>query len=801
MLGAVLATALLINTSSSDDDPRATRGSSDGAKGPVVTQVDNGQAARDTNAALLSGRAYVPGELMLQLADISDAEAVAALVGGEVLSARAAGGIVRVALPDGMALDAARTTLSADPRVRSAALNGRVFGAAKGKGAAKKTQEESTTSDGSTGGEMDASVCTMNLGRGKIRRADDRQWHLGEAKAPEAGQLDLSGFVVAVIDTGVAYEDHTDDSGTYVQPPSLGPVGFVTPYDFVNDDAHANDDHQHGTHIASTIASWGSVEGVAPGAGIMPIKVLDANNSGVESDLVAGIWHAIANDADVINMSLSFAEGYYPSPALDEALQAAADAGIVLVGAAGNDGANFTTFPAAHRAVISAGATVPGSQMDAPIASDYSNRSARVDIVAPGGVVGDGGLNGIIAETIDPDDPTQVGLWQIAGTSQAAAVTSGAALYVLATGLPADQVRGAMQAGAYGFQNETHFYDEGLGGGWLRIDKAVEKACNGASGALVPDRFGASMMMWMTDESDGSVVPRARITVVDKQGAPVAGVEPHVSIWGSTGESASCMTDAQGVCDLAGPGATGDDLAWAFSLDAVVSLGVGVRPTNMLFGSDALEILLTAMADEDVNYDSLAVYWPDKQDADLGDLAEGYMVMNAGTGLATSPMGMVFMPSSPAITSSTGQATLDLDGTGLATSPMGLFSISFLSFNGNGLATSPMGFSNLRLAVFDGTGLATSPMGLTATTIWSPAPGAYDSGLLSFEGSQVDLSSGEVLSGGDPTGSLTQALVDGGGYTSSAGYPVASTLLGSGVVSAPSASVSAYPSGDGAEEL
>jgi hypothetical protein len=591
----------------------------------------------------------------------------------------------------------------------------------------------------------------------RVALADDPylsyQWHMDAVGAEDAWLTSTGdGAVVAILDTGVS-------SGPY---DGIGTLGQG--YDFYNRDSDASDDNGHGTHVAGTVGqatdNGAGVAGLAYDATIMPVKVLGRSGGGSTSLVVAGINFAVNNGADVINMSLSFAEGYYPSPALSEALQAAADAGIVLVGAAGNDGANFTTYPAAHRAVISAGAIVAGSQQDAPIASAYSNRSARVDIVAPGGVVGDGGLGGIIAETIHPDDPTQVGLWQIAGTSQAAAVTSGAALYVLSTGLPPEQVRAAMQAGAYGFQNETHFYNEGLGGGWLRIDKAVEKACNGASGALEPDRFNASMMMWMTDEADGTIVPRARISVVDASGSPAAGVEPHVTIWGATGESASCVTDSTGVCDLAGPAAeNGADLAWAFSLDAVVDEGVGVRPGNLLFGSDALEILLAGMANKELEHDGLAVHWPDVVDPELGDLAEGYMVMNAGTGLSSSPLGVVFQPSSPSVQHTNQTLSVDLDGTGLSS----------------------------------------SPLGLTATTLFTPAPGAHDSDLLSFEGSQVDLSDGTVTV--DAADSSIGALLTDGGFVTQASYPVASTLIGSGVVSTPSASVSAYPSGHGSEEL
>jgi hypothetical protein len=99
----------------------------------------------------------------------------------------------------------------------------------------------------------------------------------------------------------------------------------------------------------------------------------------------------------------------------------------------------------------------------------------------------------------------------------------------------------------------------------------------------------------------------------------------------------------------------------------------------------------------------------------------------------------------------------------------------------------------------DGTGLSSSPLGLTATTLFTPAPGAHDSDLLSFEGSQVDLSDGTVTV--DAADSSIGALLTDGGFVTQASYPVASTLIGSGVVSTPSASVSAYPSGHGSEEL
>ena len=314
------------------------------------------------------------------------------------------------------------------------------------------------------------------------------QWHLdnddyGGINAEDAWDISTGeGVVVAVIDTGVAYENY----GSYLVAPDLAGTTFVQGWDYVNNDAHPNDDHWHGTHVTGTIAQntnngYGPA-GVAFGASIMPLKVLDASGSGTAMDLANAIYYAAINGAQVMNMSLAFPV-WYPGSLLTsvhDAIQFAAEVGVTVVAAAGNDGANQVAYPAAFEECIAVGAT----QYDETI-TQYTNIGVALDLVAPGGNLdndqnGDGVKDGVLQETINPNlGPAHFGFFLAEGTSMASPHVAGvAALVIAAAGgdLPGAEVRQILESTAedLGSSGWDMAYGWGMADAYAAVSAALE---------------------------------------------------------------------------------------------------------------------------------------------------------------------------------------------------------------------------------------------------------------------------------------------------------------------------------------
>ncbi|MDW7731822.1 MAG: S8 family serine peptidase [Methanolobus sp.] len=186
-----------------------------------------------------------------------------------------------------------------------------------------------------------------------------------------------SGVKVAVIDTGI----------DYLHPDLI--ANYCGGYDFVNVDTDPMDDKGHGTHVAGTIAAvddGAGVTGVAPDAAIYALKALDSHGSGFVSDIDAAIDWAIANDMDVICMSLG---GSTDFTSMRRICQKAYESDIVIVAAAGNGFGGNVSYPAAYDQVIAVSATSVFDNY-----ASFSNIGAEIELAAPGASIYSTSLGG-----------------------------------------------------------------------------------------------------------------------------------------------------------------------------------------------------------------------------------------------------------------------------------------------------------------------------------------------------------------------------------------------------------------------
>ncbi len=290
----------------------------------------------------------------------------------------------------------------------------------------------------------------------------DLQWNMA---ADEPGGIDAVGawniqtgsdsVTIAVLDGGVD-DRHPEFAGR-----------IVAAEDYINDGlAPENDNYvSHATHVGGIAAASGNndigVSGVSWGAKIYSIKILNNVGAGTTTDFANALYEVIEADVDIVNMSFVYPGSGSPcrSEVLNPAIEAADEAGILLIAAAGNEGDNEVNCPAAYDEVIAVGSL----NRDGTLQS-ASNFGDGLEVVAPGNRI-------YSTETVIADNPTY---GTKSGTSFASPHVAGVAALILSVDptLTSSQVRDIIRdtaddIGVAGF-------DDLFGWGRVNARRAVE---------------------------------------------------------------------------------------------------------------------------------------------------------------------------------------------------------------------------------------------------------------------------------------------------------------------------------------
>jgi subtilisin family serine protease len=294
-----------------------------------------------------------------------------------------------------------------------------------------------------------------------------QQWNIDAIESDAAHATATgAGAIVAVIDSGV-----------FATHPDLG--GRLLPgRDFVQDDATPQDGNGHGTHVTGiVVANKGNgvgVSGVAPGATVLPLRVLDDGGNGSTTGVAKAIDYAVAQGAHVINLSLGSdvpLVGAGGDDQFNAALGRAADANVTIIAAAGNNAVPICEQPAIAGRLICVGAI-----------DKRRGRAAYSSSPGPRGVMAPGGS----ALPVTGEDVLST--WndgkylEVAGTSQAAPHVSGVAALLVSLGLRGKAVADRILATAT--DAGTAGPDDVFGNGILNARAAVaglEPPGNGAN--------------------------------------------------------------------------------------------------------------------------------------------------------------------------------------------------------------------------------------------------------------------------------------------------------------------------------
>jgi hypothetical protein len=293
------------------------------------------------------------------------------------------------------------------------------------------------------------------------------QWALNAVAFEATWAVTRGSVTVAVIDSGIE-ASHQDLAGSVVPGEDLAD-------DQASVDSASTgmvDPDGHGTHVAGVIAAHANngigVTGAAPDAHVMPVRVLDANGTGVASNVADGIIWAADHGARVMNLSL----GGGPSAGMEEAIQYANSKGAVVVAAGGNSyqSGNLPTYPAAYTEAVAVAAVDENLQRAA-----FSTTGAYIDLSAPG-------VN--VLSTFGGSKPNDYE--RMSGTSMATPFVSAAAALLLSEkrSLSADRVAQILETTAddLGAPGRDNSYGYGLVNPRAAVIAALPSLNNGTNG-------------------------------------------------------------------------------------------------------------------------------------------------------------------------------------------------------------------------------------------------------------------------------------------------------------------------------
>jgi subtilisin family serine protease len=281
------------------------------------------------------------GKIIVKIQPGVDPNALAASYGGTVTATMPQRGLIQITVP----------ASNAGSTVQNLSSDSRVF-YAEGDAGVPPPPPPPVVPFGFDGGITTTPIATQNAYQ--------------QIGYPGAGAVTGSGITIALLDTGTtpghpALAGHLT-TGYNAIDPSGQPLDVA--------DNTSNAALGHGTMVTGILAA------TAPGATIMPVKVLNEDGGGSTLDVIRGLAWAVQHGANVINMSFGAPSG---SRALREAIEDAWNAGVILVASAGNDSSTALHYPAAYKAVIAV-ASVDGNN----VLSSFSDYGSYVDVLAPG---------------------------------------------------------------------------------------------------------------------------------------------------------------------------------------------------------------------------------------------------------------------------------------------------------------------------------------------------------------------------------------------------------------------------------